>query len=178
MNSRISAISLQTKLASGILLISFVLVGFAMMLLNQARGDFARMERIESIHHCGDHLILAIENLAFERGRTNVVLAADSPIDAANLAFIQSRRQHADKELEASLELLAVIEPQLVRPLQIEYDKHRYLRQQVDAEFGVEPGGAPVESLPEHRFGLVQPAGHPDVLGALTREQENHSLGT
>ena len=152
MNSRISSISLQTKLASGILLISFVLVGFAMMLLNQARGDFARMERIESIHHCGDHLILAIENLAFERGRTNVVLAADSPIDAANLAFIQSRRQHADKELEASLELLAVIEPQLVRPLQIEYDKHRYLRQQVDAAFKL-PAMARDPKLRDEWFG-------------------------
>ena len=133
MNSRISAVSLQTKLASCILLISLVLVGFAIMLLNQARGDFARMERIDAIHHCDDHLILALENLAFERGRTNVVLAAATPIDTANLAFIQARRQHADREIEASLGLLAVLEPQLVRPLQSEYDKHRNLRQQVDA---------------------------------------------
>ena len=111
MNSRISAISLQTKLVSCILLISLVLVGFSVMLLQQARGDYASMERIEAIHHCDDRLILAIENLAFERGRTNVILAANQPVDLPNLAFIQSRRQLADAEIAASLKMLAEIEP-------------------------------------------------------------------
>jgi diguanylate cyclase (GGDEF)-like protein/hemerythrin-like metal-binding protein len=132
LNSRISTVSLQTKLVSGILLISLVLVGFAIMLLNQARGNFARMERIDAIHHCDDHLILAIENLAFERGRTNVVLAAATPIDSANLAFIQSRRHRVDAEIAASVERLAAIDPQLVLPLQKDYERHRQLREQVD----------------------------------------------
>ncbi len=92
MTNRVTAVSLQMKLASCILLISLVLVGFSILLLNKARSDFAMMERIDAIHHCDDHLILAIENLAFERGRTYVVLADANPIDSANLAFIQSRR--------------------------------------------------------------------------------------
>lgn len=133
MNSRISAISLQTKLASCVLLISLGLVGFSIMLLNQARGDYDRMERVDAIHHCGDRLILAIENLAFERGRTNVALAADNPVDAANQAFIQSRRQRVDAELAAGLKMLAAIEPQLAGPLQAEQAKLRQLREQVDA---------------------------------------------
>ncbi len=139
MNSRISAISLQTKLVSCILLISLVLVGFSVMLLQQARGDYASMERIEAIHHCDDRLILAIENLAFERGRTNVILAANQPVDLPNLAFIQSRRQLADAEIAASLKMLAEIEPQLVGPLQAEYAKFRQLRERVDVAFNL-PG--------------------------------------
>ena len=141
MNSRISAISLQTKLVSCILLISLVLVGFSVMLLQQARGDYASMERIEAIHHCDDRLILAIENLAFERGRTNVILAANQPVDLPNLAFIQSRRQLADAEIAASLKMLAEIEPQLVGPLQAEYAKFRQLRERVDVAFNL-PGKA------------------------------------
>lgn len=141
MNSRISAISLQTKLASCILLISLGLVGFSVMLLHQARGDYARMERIDAIHHCDDRLILVIENLAFERGRTNVVLASNNTVDAVNLAFIQSRRQRADAEIAAGLELLSVIEPQLVGPLQAEYAKFRQLRERVDTAFNL-PGKA------------------------------------
>ena len=132
MNSRISTISLQTKLTSCILLISLGLVGFSVMLLNQARSDYTRMERIDAIHHCADSLILAIENLAFERGRTNVALAADSRVDATNQAFIQSRRQRVDAEITVGLELLAAIEPKLVEPLQAEQAKLRQLREQVD----------------------------------------------
>lgn len=132
LTNRMSAVSLQMKLASCILLISLVLVGFSMLLLNKARSDFVRMERIDAIHHCDDHLILAIENLAFERGRTYVVLAAANPIDSANLSFIQSRRQRGDTEIAASLKLLTELEPQLIEPLQAEYEKYRRLREQVD----------------------------------------------
>ena len=39
-----------------------------------------------------------------------------------------------------------------------------------------ESGGAPVEVLPEHRLGVVETAGHIDVLRALTGEQERHPI--
>lgn len=132
MTNRVGAVSLQVKLASCILLISLALVGFSLILLNKARGDVDRLERIDAIHQCDDHLILAIENMAFERGRTYVVLAAAKPVDSANLAFIQSRRQRGDAEIAASLKLLAVMQPQLVGPLQAEHEKYRRLREQAD----------------------------------------------
>jgi diguanylate cyclase (GGDEF)-like protein/hemerythrin-like metal-binding protein len=128
------------------------LIGFAVMLLNQARSDYARMERIDAIHHCDDRLIQAIENLAFERGRTNVALAADSPIDAENRSFIQSRRQRVDEDLAAGLEMLAAIAPQLVGPLQADYAEHSRLRQQVDIALNL-PAAAREPKLRAEWFG-------------------------
>ncbi len=137
MNGWLSKMSLQVKLASCIVLISLVLIGFSILLLNNARSDFARAQRIDAISHCDAQLILAIENLAFERGRTNVVLAAAKPIDSTNLAFIQSRRQRADAAFAAGLKLLAAMEPRLVGPLQAEHEKYRRLREQVDMAVGL-----------------------------------------
>ena len=45
---------------------------------------------------------------------------------------------------------------------------------QVDTELLAEPGRALVEVLGEHRLGVIQAACHPDVLRALTGEQEDH----
>ena len=137
LTNRVTEVSLQVKLASCIVLISLVLIGFSILLLNNARSNFARMERIEAIHHCDDQLILAIENLAFERGRTYVVLAAAKPIDSTNLAFIQSRRQRGDAAFAAGLELLAAMEPQLVGPLTAEHEKYRRWRERVDIAFNL-----------------------------------------
>jgi len=151
-NGWLSKMSLQVKLASCIVLISLVLIGFSILLLNKARSDFTRAQRIDAISNCDEQLILAVENLAFERGRTNVVLAAAKPIDSMNLAFIQSRRQHADAAFAAGLELLAAMEPQLVGPLQAEHDKYRRLREQVDSALNL-PATARESKLRGEWFG-------------------------
>ena len=51
-----------------------------------------------------------------------------------------------------------------------------HLRAQVDTEFVAEALGAPVEMLGVDRLGLVKAACHPGVLGALSREQEDHPV--
>ena len=54
--------------------------------------------------------------------------------------------------------------------------EHLYL--EVDAQFLSEAGGASVEDLSEHRLGVVEPAGHADVLSSLAREHEGDPLCT
>ena len=51
-------------------------------------------------------------------------------------------------------------------------------RLEVDAEFLIESGGAAVEMLTEHRFGVVKPAGHADMLRALAGKQERNPVGS
>lgn len=52
------------------------------------------------------HLVRGAQHLAFERGRTNVVLRAPAPIGQDNRAFIDERRRLADQELAAAIHLL------------------------------------------------------------------------
>ena len=54
--------------------------------------------------------------------------------------------------------------------------EHLYL--EVDAQFLSEAGGASVEDLPEHRLGVVEAAGHADVLRTLAGEHEGDPLCT
>ena len=60
-----------------------------------------------------------------------------------------------------------------VGALQVAGGAFEDLGAQVDTEFLAEPGRALVEVLGEHRLGVVQAAGHPDVLRALAGEQED-----
>lgn len=48
---------------------------------------------VRDINRTVDHLLQAAQNLAFERGRTNVTLRAAGPIGDADRAFIDTRRQ-------------------------------------------------------------------------------------
>ena len=63
-----------------------------------------------------------------------------------------------------------------VGALQVSCGPVEYLRAQVDTQLLTEPCGALIEMLGEHRLGLVEATGHPDVLSALARKQENDSL--
>ncbi|MEW5729897.1 MAG: PAS domain S-box protein [Pseudomonadota bacterium] len=53
-----------------------------------------------------DHLLTAGQNLAFERGRTNVVLSLDAPVSPLNRDFILGRRAAAEEGLVAALDHL------------------------------------------------------------------------
>ena len=52
--------------------------------------------------------------------------------------------------------------------------EHLYL--EVDAQFRSEASGAPVEDLSEHRLGVVEAAGHADVLSSLAGKHEGDPL--
>ena len=79
-----------------------------------------------------DDLLQAAQNLAFERGRTNVVLRGQNAITPENRAFLDDRRQTATRHMERALERLAGMEtPHLARML-ASYAELQALRHDVD----------------------------------------------
>lgn len=126
--------SLQTKLSICILVTNFVLVIFSMSLVFDAVKVNNRANRITAINRCSEFFFLTIEALAFERGRTNVILSEESPITDANRLFIEERRVQADKNLSIGLEKLNEIDPVSANLLQSEYAKFLKLRAKADIQ--------------------------------------------
>jgi len=60
--------------------------------------------RLDHANRLSDHLLQAAQNLAFERGRINVLLNSADPPGAQDLAFMAGRRQAADKALTAAMQ--------------------------------------------------------------------------
>lgn len=81
-----------------------------------------------------DRLLQAGQNLAFERGRANVVLNGAGPISDANRAFLAARRKAADEAMADAFRLLADADsaPQLLA-LREGWPKIAALRVEVDA---------------------------------------------
>jgi PAS domain S-box-containing protein len=80
-----------------------------------------------------DRLLQAAQNLAFERGRTNVVLRGAEPIGEDNRAFIAARRRAVAENLDAVL-------PQLGRKgaaLGEEYARLKAVRAEIDRAFAL-----------------------------------------
>ncbi len=70
-----------------------------------------------------EQLLLAAQNLAFERGRTAVVLRGDDPISEANREFIDHRRELADQAIAAAIRgLKENKDPSLAEQLQNQWD--------------------------------------------------------
>jgi len=65
--------------------------------------EYRNAERAATINKATDHLVRASLDLAFERGRTRVVLSRPDPIHAADADFIALRRQRGDAALAAGL---------------------------------------------------------------------------
>ena len=71
--------------------------------LNREWYGYALARETVRVNDLAERILQAGQNLAFERGRTNVLLSANAPADAKNLAFIQERRKNVDENLRKSL---------------------------------------------------------------------------
>ena len=65
--------------------------------------NYANAEGVIDTNQMVDDLLQAAQNLAFERGRTNVVLRGAAPIDATDRKFLDDRRAAADRTMIAAL---------------------------------------------------------------------------
>lgn len=97
--------------------------------VGQARQTWAdlRAERVIG------HLVQGAQHLAFERGRTNVVLRADPPVSPENRAFLDERRRQVDRELAAAIRLLDDQNVALARKVSRQVQVLTELRQRADA---------------------------------------------
>jgi len=90
---------------------------------NRSLSEWARM---------GAKLLTAAQNLAYERGRTAVVMRAAGRISEADREFVASRRKQADDalgEVLAELDQAPIINTQDVKN---QWDKVKQLRRQID----------------------------------------------
>lgn len=120
--------SLQTKLSLCLIAINLVLVIFSAHHIDDAVKTNKRADRIAAVNICSDAFLSAIRALAFERGRTNVVLSAETPISDENRAFIEVRRVQIDANLRIGLEQLSAIDPESAARLQSHYAEFLKLR--------------------------------------------------
>lgn len=137
MKNCFSSMSLQAKLSGCILLISFLLIVISALLLREALMYNDKMERIVQISQCTEYLVSAIKELAFERGRINVVLATEMPITQNERNFIESRRRLANEHMAIGLVLLERIDPVMANELKNNYTTFLKMRETVDSAVGI-----------------------------------------
>jgi PAS domain S-box-containing protein len=99
-----------------------------------------------------DHLLQAGQNLAFERGRTNVVLRGNAPISPKDRDFIAARRAVVDENLARVLSTADRLEPADVKLLEETRGRLLDLRSRVDAAFAL-PVEAREAGLTDEWFG-------------------------
>ncbi len=125
---------MQAKLSGFILLTSAILVFLSAISLIDALANSRKSDRIAEISQCSEQLFATIEALSFERGRTNVVLSAETVISESNKNFIDVRRRQVDGYLTAGMNQLSSIDQKLADDLQQDYEKHLKLRSKADTE--------------------------------------------
>lgn len=133
MNRTFQNMSLQTKLIGFILLTSVVLVSLSLYLLHDAWQESRRAEQVIQVNQRTNYFFIALKDLAFERGRTHVVLAARGPVSSADRDFIEARRRSVDENIKNGLEWLLQNDSRLAAELQERYIKHLALREQADS---------------------------------------------
>ena len=126
--------SLQTKLFLCIIAANLVIMAITSLSLYDAVKNRRHAERIAEINTCAEPFFKAIEALSFERGRSNVILAAETPISEQNRQFILGRRKLADSNLQLGLERLRRIDSALAERLLTEYKQFQLLQSQLDEQ--------------------------------------------
>ena len=135
MKGNFGTMSLQAKLTACILVASLCLIGVSAFMLYDALEENAKADRLGAINQCSEQFFLTVEHLAFERGRSNVVLSTATPISEANRVFIAQRRKRGDGHLMTGLDRLQRIDAAMADTLRRDYAHILDLRERMDAAF-------------------------------------------
>ncbi|TAN55927.1 MAG: PAS domain-containing protein, partial [Magnetospirillum sp.] len=100
-----------------------------------AWGDYGNARKVIETNGVVDHLLQAAQNLAFERGRSNVVLRGANPIGADNRVFLDQRRAAAAGNMEEALRRIGPGFEQQGGAVRSGYQRLIGLRAEVDAAF-------------------------------------------
>jgi len=128
-------LKLETKLTVCLILMSLIIVGLSSVFLNNAINNNNRANIIWKINSATEPLFASIEGLAFERGRTYVVLSSNEQISINNKNFIINRQAQVDTNIAIALERLNDIDPSLVKSLVTDYNNYLKLRNDASFEF-------------------------------------------
>lgn len=94
-----SPLSLRVLLLLLVGLLVLVALVFAARDLQQSRAIYRNASLLAERNHLADACLQAVQNFAFERGRSNVVLRGKSPIDDESRDFIDRLRVVGDQRL-------------------------------------------------------------------------------
>lgn len=148
------------------LLILMAWAGSLRDLLDWKKGYVSALEAREA-NIFVDRLLQAGQNFAFERGRANVLLAAEGAADAANLGFLAERRRAADGNLDEALAFPRLAQAGRSAALRQRYEELRRLRPEVDRALALPKTERPA-GLSERWFAAATAL--VDELGALTAQ--------
>ncbi|KAF0225341.1 MAG: Signal-transducing histidine [Rhodospirillaceae bacterium] len=127
---RVSVRMLIIALIAGLLGVVSVEVGIDFLTHMRQYKQAQAVRRDERII---GHLMLGAQHLAFERGRTNVVLRAGKAIETPNRTFLDERRALADAEFRAAIHMLDDANVSLARKLSRQAQSLTELRSRADA---------------------------------------------
>lgn len=137
------------------LLLVAALLAVAGHIVTNGLGHWPALQQAEQLAHLADgmgHLSKAMQNLAFERGRANVVLRGDQPISVENRRFLDSRRSEGSSQVRQAVEHLRPLLPVACGDLEQRLAALDTLRQTVDANAALPKAQRPA-GLSERWFG-------------------------
>jgi len=123
-------------------LIALTWTGMARVLIREWNDYSVALETVR-VNGQVKKILQAGQNLAFERGRTNVLLNAESPADPKNLAFVETRRKAVDEYLRGSLFLPEILKHPAARSVQVDYMTLQQMRMEVDRALSVPKAARP-----------------------------------
>lgn len=125
-------LSAKSVLAVLLALLSLAVAGLVVTdLIRQGQRLGLAREQLRAERILG-HIVRGARNLAFERGRTNVVLQADSLVSEENRRFLDTRRALVDAEYGQAIQLLDEENTALARRLSRQQQMLGDLRQRAD----------------------------------------------
>ena len=146
-------------------LLALIEIASSGALLGEAWRSWTSTLRLDLANRLSDHLLQGAQNLAFERGRTNVLLRAPGPAGPADVAFVTRRRQAADQAFAAARRDAGEFAPAL-RPLAERLTALDALRLRADEALRL-PRASRDPDLPGHWFAVVSGI-LPEIEGALS----------
>lgn len=123
-------------------LIALTWTGMARVLIREW-NDYSVARETVRVNEQVKNILQAGQNLAFERGRTNVLLNAESPADPKNLAFVETRRKAVDEYLRGSLFLPEILKHPAARSVQVDNMILQQMRMEVDRALSVPKAARP-----------------------------------
>lgn len=131
---RLSARFVLTALVTAVLTVVIALTALDLVRQVKKLGLAREQHRSEQIL---GHIVRGAQHLAFERGRTNVVLRANALISEENRRFIDARRALVDAEHGRAIQLLDENNTALARRLSRQQQVLSDLRQRADHDMSV-----------------------------------------
>jgi hypothetical protein len=132
LKKQLKTLSIRTVLFSILLIVGGWGVIASFYQIRDSLGDYRQDRNLSEWAPVATRLLAAAQHLAYERGRTVVVMRGIAPVSSQDRDFINKRRSLADAALQAALKS-ETSPPELKSQVIIaEWEKIKQLRQQID----------------------------------------------